>query len=354
MKLELKMPDLSTTGGELTVLKWLVNVGSSARRGDPIIEVETDKATMAVESAHTGVLTQQLIKANESVLPGEVIAIIEVDRTKTVPVRTAIGRPEERKPQPGEENVGGTPRVTAVSDSPGSRVGMFARNRAGRPVSDATPTPLSTTQRAVARRMLQSKQTIPHFYLQTSVCLDPICKRRAESSDKTIAWEAYVVHAVAQSLKRYPKMCSRYQGDCLVFQPRGTIGVAVDVDRELYVVPIVDAAEKTVAQISEDIRAVSRQLKSHTNEELKRLQPADITITNLGMTVVESFVPIINPPEAAILGIGRVLPRPVAVDSQVVIQHRTTLTLAVDHRIVNGRYAAEFLSDLVEVVEESY
>jgi pyruvate/2-oxoglutarate dehydrogenase complex dihydrolipoamide acyltransferase (E2) component len=355
MEIEVKMPDLSTTGSGLIVLKWLVEVGASVKRGDALVEVETDKATIAVEAAHAGVLKKQLVQADETVLPGEVIAIVEVQQLKPLTTTSGNASPAESARQPSrrsdDDGKESDPKAAAALGASGERVGMFARNRASRHEASATSTPLSTVQRVVARRMVQSKQTIPHYYLQASACVDGICRDRAHSSDTKIAWDAYFACAVAKSLKRFPKMCCRFQDDYLVSQPSGAIGVAVDVNGELYVVPIRDAAAKSAVQISNDLRTAYRQLKAGSEHESKRLQPADITVTNLGMTAVESFLPIINPTEAAILGIGRIQPQPVAVDSQVVIQQRVTLTLAVDHRIVNGKCAAEFLGSVVEELE---
>lgn len=355
MEIEVKMPDLSTTGSGLVVLKWLVEVGVSIKRGDALLEVETDKATMEVEAAHAGVLKKQLVQADETVLPGEVIAIVEVQQLKPLAITSgnasiaeSVRRPVGRSDDDWTSN---GPKIAAPLSTTGERLGMFARNRANRREADATSAPLSTAQRVIARRMAHSKQTIPHYYLQATACVDEICRERAESGDAKIAWDAYFVCAVAKCLKRFPKMCCRYQDDCLVSQPRNAVGVAVDVNGELYVLPIRAASAKSVAQISNDIRTTYQQLKAGGDDESKRLQPADITITNLGMTAVESFLPIINPPEAAILGIGRVQPQPFAVDSRVVIQQRVVLTLAVDHRIVNGKYAAEFLGGIVEELE---
>lgn len=351
MEFEIKMPDLSTNGGDLTVLKWLVDEGGLVKRGEALFEVETDKATMDVESTHSGVLKKKLVQESATVAPGTVIAIVEVQR----PSVTLPGPPNPTVTQ-GDARQGNIDGPTVANEPVASnatrpRVGMFGRNRANREQSNTTTTPLSATQRVVARRMLQSKQTIPHYYLQTSACVDSLCKSRAESGRSKIAWDAYFVCAVARSLQRFPKICHRYQDDCLIAQNNGVVGVAVDLDGDLYVLPITDAANRTAAEVSETIRAGCEKLKNNTDESLKQLQAADFTITNLGMTAVESFAPIINPPEAAILGIGRVQPQPVVVDSQIAIRQRVTLTLAVDHRIVNGKYAADFLSDIVSSLE---
>jgi pyruvate dehydrogenase E1 component alpha subunit len=160
MEIEVKMPDLSTTGGELTVLKWLVAVGDSVKRGDALFEVETDKSTMDVESAHAGVLKKQLVQPNATVLPGDAIAIIEVPQVK--PAATAVtGTPpavpnRQMADQPSESVSRVGPSIVPAFDPAQLRTGMFAENRAKRAVSKQA-IPLCNTQRATDPRMLPAE-----------------------------------------------------------------------------------------------------------------------------------------------------------------------------------------------------
>ena len=129
------------------------------------------------------------------------------------------------------------------------------------------------------------------------------------------------------------------------------IGVAVDHDGELYVIPVPAPTTKTVEQISDVIRQSVARLREG-DPEIRQRRPTLLTVTNLGACNVESFIPIINPPEAAILGVGRVLPTPVARDDgAVAVQHRCTLTLSVDHRVANGKYAGQFLGEIASELE---
>ena len=129
------------------------------------------------------------------------------------------------------------------------------------------------------------------------------------------------------------------------------LGVAVDVENELYVVPIDTPTEKTVVGISQEIRDYVQRLRDG-DAEVRMIKPALITISNLGVANVESFIPIINPPEAAILGIGKVSPTPVAQDDgRIGIENRCTLTLSVDHRVTSGKYASGFLAAIVKELE---
>ena len=129
------------------------------------------------------------------------------------------------------------------------------------------------------------------------------------------------------------------------------IGVAVDHENELYVIPVASPSAKTVEQISDEIRQSVERLRSG-DPESRRIRPALLTVTNLGVCNVEAFIPIINPPEAAVLGVGKVMPTPVARDDGWIgVEQRCTLTLSVDHRIASGKYAGEFLAAIVKEIE---
>ena len=200
--------------------------------------------------------------------------------------------------------------------------------------------------------MQASKQTVPHFYLQTSVNADAMAARRA-ASDKKIAWDAFFVRAAAVALGKFERMGTSFDSDHLV--PRGTdaVGVAVDVEGDLFVVPIAGAAAKSVEQVSEEIRAAVEKIRAG-DPQARSLRPANLTVTNLGVANVETFVPIINPPESCILAVGKVAPAAmVADDGRIVAGSRVSVTLAVDHRVTSGRYAAGFLGAIVEELESA-
>lgn len=343
------MPDLSTTGGEIRVVRWLVDVGQSIRRGQPLLEVETDKATMEVESVETGRLKEQVVEPDATVAVGEVIGIVEAkDKAATNPNSGAPVLSSGAEAAARTENPAPPTAVRQRVEAGG----MFARNRrAAEEGSHQSVCSLSPTQQVVARRMLQSKQSIPHYYLQTSANVGAMVLRRDSETDQKIAWDAYFVFALARAIDQYPRMCGRLQQDRLVMKTTGSVGVAVDVENELYVVCIEGAAQKAPVLISQELRTAANKIKANA-PDAQQLQSTDMTITNLGMENVESFIPIINPPETAILGIGKVSPQAVVANGEVSVQHRVNLTLAVDHRVVNGRYAAQFLGHLVDEIED--
>ena len=358
MRFEMKMPDLATTDSPLRVIRWMAVPGQSVRRGEPLLEVETDKATMDVESVVNGVLGEILIGPDETAGAGETIAVFEV---ADAPPGQPVSAPP---PAATSTSTSAAPAPAPAARKPG---GMFARNRqvadagaggaqlgsTGAAQPDETfprVIPLSAAGRTAARRLQESKQTIPHFYLQTSASAEAMIARRAAAAPHKLLWDAMFVHAVAKAIKKFERMAYRFEGEQLVKQEADAVGVAIDLDGELYVTPIAAAAGKTPEQISDELQAAVRGLREG-DPALRRLRPARVTVSNLGSCNVESFIPIVNPPESAILGVGRIAPTPVARDGGISVQQRVMLTLSVDHRVASGRYAADFLGAIVRELE---
>jgi pyruvate dehydrogenase E2 component (dihydrolipoamide acetyltransferase) len=330
-------------------VRWLVEPGQKVDRGQPLVEVETDKATMEVESVVGGVLAEVRAEAGAEVSVGQVIAVLNVDNATPAAIPAPLVRPSDAL-----SSASPPPASTGESPKPLARpAGMFARNRAAAaaPLKTNRGIPLSVAQRTAARRLQESKQTVPHFYLQSSANVSAIIIHRNAAESARPAWDAFFVLAVARAIAKFDRFRCRFDGEHLLPAETDAIGVAIDHEGELYVMPIASPATKTVEQISDDIRRSVEQLRSGA-PEARRIRPALITISNLGAANVESFVPIINPPEAAILGIGRAAPTPVARDDgRVGVEPRVTLTLSVDHRVASGRYAGEFLGEIVRQLE---
>ena len=356
MTIDFKMPDLATTGSAVKILRWLVKPGDAVTRGQFLLEVETDKASMEVEGTANGVFKEALIAEGEAVDAGTVIARIETSgdgvAAKSVPAAIAVPAPAVAVATP----------ATVVPKKTG---GMFARNRAAAAaVSEVTPPApavtfaapgslqkLSIARKTAARRLQQSKQTIPHFYLQTSFNAEPMMARRTAALPHKLAWDAYFVKAVHAAIRRFEMMAFRFEDEQLVPQGTDTIGVAADIDGDLFVVPIEEPGAKSVEDVSRFIRERVAALRSG-DPQARVMKPGVMTVTNLGSCNVETFTAIINPPESAILAIGKIRPVVIAVSaSAFAIQHRANLTLSVDHRVVNGKYAADFLGAIVEELE---
>ena len=349
MRFEIRMPDVATTESKIRIVRWIVQPGQRVARGAPLVEVETDKAAMEVESVVSGVLVEVRSPVDESVSAGDVIAVLEVEGALPGGV-SAVPLPVSTAPAPAIASPLAAGPPVQADGRPG---GMFARNRAavGLAKAAAAGVPLSVAQRTAAQRLQTSKQTIPHFYLQTSFDAAAIVAHRQTAEPRRLAWDAFFVLAAARAISRFERFRCRWEGERLAPADTDAIGVAIDAGDELFVIPVAAPAGKTVAEISDEIRQGAERLR-RGDPEARRTHSALMTVTNLGLCNIERFVPIINPPEATILGVGKVLPTPVVLgNGELGVQRRGTLTLSVDHRVASGRYAADFLGAIVTELE---
>jgi len=203
----------------------------------------------------------------------------------------------------------------------------------------------------IAERLTRSKQTIPHFYISVDVDMSEAVawrQRFNENRQTKVTVTDMIVRAVALALSQHTRMNAHVEPDRLVLKRAVNVGVAVSVDEGLIVPVIAEADKKSVVEIS----AVARE--NAEAARAGRLKPQAIgsfTVTNLGMFGVDTFVPVINPPEAAILAVGAVAKRPAVVDGQVVPRDMMTMVLACDHRAIDGAYAAGFLGMVKQQLE---
>jgi pyruvate dehydrogenase E2 component (dihydrolipoyllysine-residue acetyltransferase) len=347
MNVEMRMPDLATTGSPIKVVRWLVEVGQSIRRGEPLLEVETDKAVMQVESVVTGHLSSLSVREGDEVEAGKSIAVFETDQA---PVAAAARKDEV----PTTALMASTLPVLRDGEKAavaGHRQSFFARNAEARASRARGRTQaLSVPQRVLAHRMEESKRTIPHFYLQTSANAERMAARRKAAAGEPIAWDAFFVHAAGKALRKFDRLSCRFEDDRLVSQGVDAVGLAVDLDGDLFTLAIDHPADKGVEEISREIAKGVQRLRSG-DPRARMAQPAALTVSNLGGSGIESFAAVINPTESAILALGKVMPVVTAVDGMIAIQNRVTLTVSVDHRVASGKYAAEFLAAVVQELE---
>jgi pyruvate dehydrogenase E2 component (dihydrolipoamide acetyltransferase) len=342
MEVSMKMPDLATTGGPINVVRWLIDLGQQVERGGALLEVETDKAVMVVESVVTGRLISIAsgAAAGDDVVAGQTVAMFETEGASAPDeARRATALPE------------GLTRVAAVlpgsSGIPG-RKSFFARNREARRRHAVIP--LSIPQRVVARLTQVSKQTVPHFYLQTSACVERISTRRSSKAGKTISWDAFFVRAAGKALLKFDRFCHSFENDQLIRKDIDAVGLAIDIDDDLFTLAVERPATKSPEQISDEIALGVARLRSR--DPAARLSAkANLTVTNLGGWGVESFAAVINPPESAILAVGKIMPVVTIAQGQIAARNRVKLTLSADHRIVSGKYAARFLDAIVQELE---
>jgi pyruvate dehydrogenase E2 component (dihydrolipoamide acetyltransferase) len=385
---EIVMPRLSDTMEEGTILSWLIADGELVKRGQELVEIETDKANMTYESDQEGVL--QTIAAEGDTLPvGAPIA-----RVGEAAADAAPAEDEERvKASPLARRIASESGVdlhTVSGSGPGGRIVKADVQRAGEEGDQAdvvaspaaasspptiAPTPagaatakgettiveLTRTQQTIARRMAESKATIPDFTLQIDIDMEECVKLRTElkrlSPAEAPTYNDMVVKACATALREHPRANGSYRDGRVQLHSRVNVGVAVAVDAgdgpaagALVVPTVFDAEEKSLGEIARETRVLAERVRdgSITPPELGG---GTFTVSNLGMFGVTAFTAIVNPPQAAILSVGALAPRAVVHEGEVVARDTMTVTLACDHRILYGADAAQFLARVRELLE---
>jgi pyruvate dehydrogenase E2 component (dihydrolipoamide acetyltransferase) len=422
---DIVMPRLSDTMEEGTILRWLARDGEHIARGQELVEIETDKATMVYESDLEGLL-RTVAQEGQTLPVGEVIAhvgdgLADADALAAAQPAgsqaSAASAPVAQPPapalapaQPGEGD-GGAGRVKASplarrvareqgvdlrGSGPGGRIvradvqAAQGPAQAGTAVSageppqgapeqafavpgvgvadvasakgQATEVELSRTQQLIARRMAESKATIPHFALELEVDMEDCVtlrselKRIAPPGDAVPTYNDMVVKASALALRAHPRANSSYRDGRLQVHARVNVGVAVATEGEglqggtLVVPTVFDADRKALGEIAREARALAARVRdgSITPPELSG---GTFTVSNLGMYGVARFTAIINPPQAAILAVGAVRPTAVERDGGISLRHTMSLTLACDHRVLYGADAARLLAHIGELLE---
>jgi pyruvate dehydrogenase E2 component (dihydrolipoyllysine-residue acetyltransferase) len=369
------MPKLSDSMEEATVLAWLKRPGDRVERGEPLVEVETDKATIVYEAETGGVLDEILVDDGQTAALGATIAHLRTSevapQAAPQPARTTAP-PEPTAPAPRprtEDRARATPvarrlaqeRGVSLADvagsGPGGRIvasdvpGASANGAPGRGAS--TPVDLTPTQRTIGRRMAESRASIPEFTLESEVDMEAAARLREELGSAQIdplpSFNDLVIRAVALALRRFPALNATYV-DAPVRHSRVNLGIAVATDDALIVPTIFDADRKSVLELAKESRALAdgARRRSLTAEQLG---DGTFTVSNLGMYGIRRFNAVINPPQAAILAVGEVAERAVVRDGAVVPRMTMDVALSCDHRVVYGAEAAQFLQEARRLLE---
>jgi pyruvate dehydrogenase E2 component (dihydrolipoamide acetyltransferase) len=388
MLIEIRMPNLGTTNDEVKIIQWFKQEGEEVKRGEPLLEVETDKATMEVESFATGYLKKIVAHPDDEVASGEIIAYIGdqedicniPDKTGTESCASIDKRREVSFPTTSGKEIRVSPMVRKLAESMGVDLagirgtgpnGLILREdvlkaheaaqETGKtmpleekemiPVQSDGIIPFTRVGKVIAGNMTKSKTTIPHVYFRIDVDAAAMMALRS-ASGKKISYNAMLLHSVADTLKDFPYLICRYSEEGRILAKQINIGFAASKGDDLYV-PVV----KNIGKGGLDIRGVEAEIQRLTdavrNGTLKQedLSGGVFTVTNLGAYGLSSFTAVINPPEVAILAVGAIQDRVVAVHGGIHIRPMMTLTLSADHRVVNGVYAASFMKALKEKLE---
>ncbi|MDC1383022.1 pyruvate dehydrogenase complex dihydrolipoamide acetyltransferase [Candidatus Puniceispirillum sp.] len=402
MATEIKMPALSPTMTTGILAKWLVGEGDQINSGDVIAEIETDKATMEVESVDDGIMAKILIEAGrENVSVGEVIAVLAEDGETADDVannvsdapqpaarppaalRSMTSVPERSKPSLGEPRIFSSPLARRIAADKGVALdgitgsgphGRILRRdvetakalRTVKPAlsssfggiealvggqqglkGDSYLVPNGQMRKVIADRLQRSKQQAPHFYLTVDCMIDTLLDARKvlnvkAPDDVKISLNDMIIRAAAMALIAVPEANASWEGDHTRRFHNANISMAVAVEGGL-ITPIIWAAEETglaaLSRITKDLAQRARDGQLAAEE----YTGGSFTISNLGMFGIREFAAVINPPQGAILAVGVGEKRPVVIDGGLAVATLMTVTLSADHRAVDGAVGAKWL-----------
>jgi pyruvate dehydrogenase E2 component (dihydrolipoamide acetyltransferase) len=397
------MPKWGIEMQEGTVTGWHVVVGQTIGKGDPLLDVETDKIVNAVESPVAGRLRRLLAESGSTLPVGALIAVCAEAEVPDADIDAFVAafRPVDASFEPDSDGAAArAPAAAAPDNSSGaadgeSRVSPIARRlaeklgidpqrikgtgrngrvskedveayaaglAAGTPATAPTTSPangaglvrekLSATRATIARRLLESTQSIPHYRLAIDVTLDELLatRRTLKAAGTAVSLNDLLLHAVARALVQHPDLNAEFVGDEIIRHGDADLGVAVATDNGL-VAPVLRAANRLdVAALSAAVADLVARARSGrlTRDDLSG---GSFTVSNLGMHGIDRFDAIINPPQVAILAVGRGVEHVVARRGVPAVATMLTLTLSADHRVVDGAVGARFLDTLRQLIE---
>ncbi|QRM89466.1 pyruvate dehydrogenase complex dihydrolipoamide acetyltransferase [Lacinutrix sp. WUR7] len=401
------MPRLSDTMEEGTVATWLKKVGDVVEEGDILAEIETDKATMEFESFQSGTLLYIGLNEGDSAKVDSLLAIIGPKGTDVSEIAKNFNAPgtsdkKEEAPKPSETkkeapkkeaskpiqtsnanlNANGrvfvSPLAKKMADEKGINLSQvqgsgekgrivkrdienFTPAAATTSVGKFVPTgqedfdtiPNSNMRKAIAKNLAKSKFTAPHYYLNVEFDMENAMAFRKQYNsipDTKISYNDMIVKACALALKQHPQVNSQWFDDRMQLNNHVHIGVAVAVPDGLLVPVVKFANEQSLTQIGAAVREYAGKARNK-KLALDEMEGSTFTISNLGMFGIESFTSIINQPNSAILSVGNIVEKPVVKEGQIVVGNTMKLTLACDHRTVDGATGAQFLQTLKEYIE---
>jgi pyruvate dehydrogenase E2 component (dihydrolipoamide acetyltransferase) len=370
------MPRLSLTMKEGTVVQWFKKEGDTVQKGEPLVEVLSEKVTYDVEAPASGVLRKILASEGANVPtdeavgfiagPDEVITETEtapsvspqaVEEVAVAPVETPAERVEERVvASPAAKRLGreyGVDLSKVKGSGPEGRiVEEDVRHFVGE--SSMAPRvreviPLAGIRKTTAERLSFSARNAPHSHIIIEVDMTKAAKLHETMQ---LSYTDILVKAVSKALREHSNVNATLEDEKIKVFEDINVGVAVDTGKGLVVPVIRNADKKSLSEVSLAVKELAEKAREGklTKEDMIG---GTFTITNLGMYGVDLFIPIINPPETAILAVGKVTEKPVVVNGQITIKPVMTLTLAYDHRIIDGAPAARFLQNVKQIIESS-
>lgn len=401
------MPRLSDTMTEGKVAKWHKNVGDTVKEGDLLAEIETDKAVQDFESEYNGVLLKQGVEEGGAAPVDSVLAMIGPEGTDVSgvgapkPAAQSSEKPAEQKAeapkqatdnqQPATSNnerVAISPLAKKMAQEKGvdinslqgsgengrivkkdienyqpsqktESVAPAQQSNAAAQVAlsfvqgEDTETPNSQVRNIIAKRLSESKFTAPHYYLMVEINMDKAIEARKEINslpDTKISFNDMIIKATAVALRKHPQVNSSWAGDKVIHRGNINVGVAVAIPDGLVVPVLKNTDQMNYTQISAAVKDMAGRAKSK-GLKANEMEGSTFSISNLGMFGIETFTSIINQPNSAILSVGAIVEKPIVKDGQIVVGNLMKLSLACDHRVVDGATGAQFLQTLKTYLE---
>lgn len=406
----INMPKLGFDMAEGTLVRWVKQIGEQINKGDVLAEIETDKATVEVESPASGVVLQHIVDEGAVVPVNAPIAVVGKKGEKVeAPLKVESGKSDDKadeKPAPQtQEKPAPVPQAVSSAESssvvkasplakkiakdnninlasvqgtgPGGRVvkkdveAALTSGQTSKVESRPSAQPITTYQlpisvedkvvpttklrQAIGRRLVESKQTIPHFYVTHEYKMDALMTMRKQANEylpdnEKLSVNDFILKGVALTLRQFPNLNATIKGNEVIQFGHVNVGVAVTVPGGLMTVVVKDTDQKTLRQISSEVKAMAVRAREG------KVKPEDVdgstfSTSNLGMYDVEDFIAIINPPEAAILSISSAREVPVVESGELKVGWRMKATISVDHRVSDGAEAAQFMQKLAEFLE---
>jgi pyruvate dehydrogenase E2 component (dihydrolipoamide acetyltransferase) len=407
----INMPKLGFDMAEGLLVRWVKQVGETINKGDVLAEIETDKATVEVESPASGVVLQLIVDQGTMVPINAPIAVVgaagekvEVKPTTDGPQTTAAPQtaptpastPQASAPAETSSAVHGQSSAVKASPlakkiakdnnvnlasvqgtGPGGRVvrkDVEAALAGGPQTTDHRPSsivsgpsstvivstedkviPTTKLRQAIGRRLVESKQTIPHFYVTHEYKMEVLLEMRKQINaylpeNEKVSVNDFIIKAAALTLRQFPNLNATIKGNEVIQFGHVNVGVAVTVPGGLMTVVVKDTDQKSLRQISGEVKSMAARAREG------KVKPEDVdgstfSTSNLGMYDVEEFIAIVNPPEAAILAIGSAKEIPVVENGQIKIGSRMKVTISVDHRVSDGAEASQFMQALAGFLE---
>ena len=390
------MPALSPTMTEGIINQWLVKVGDNVKAGDIIAEIETDKATMEVEAVDEGKITHLLEDtANKQIPVNSVIAIIDGDDSEKIENKIKIDSnskdtndieiqktkqildskiSQNNNFQNSDDRLKASPLVKKIAKENNLDLSKFngtgpdgriiKRDIDSNNIAEEIPntslkgdiTIPSTMRKVIAKRTLEAKQKIPHFYLTVESNVDKLISLRSKINENNlvkVSFNDLIVKAIGLAMKKNPNTNVYWQNEKIYQLNDIDVSVAVAIDEGLITPIIKNADSKGLNIISSEIRELAKLAKTNSLTP-EQYTGGSITVSNLGMFGISEFAAIISPPQSSILAIGKIIKKPIVVDDEVVVGNTLKSTLSADHRVLDGAVAGKLLKDFNDIIEDPF